>query len=308
VLDFKTICRYMVWRALRRYDTPRRMVKAVSFLKPLPITTKAHEYEVYFLTGARHWYKTVFCAYSFLHAAAMNVRPVIFDDGTLVDEQKDELLRVLPSCRIVESGRVEAWLDQVLPRGRFPALRSRRDELRVFRKLTDFHAGCSGWKLFLDSDMLFFRLPATLTDWLRQPRGCICMKDVETCYGYSTEHMSSLTGHSIPDRVNTGILGMHSEAIDWERFEWWARQLFEREGLKYYLDQALFAMHMSQRAYSICDATEYVVYPTRREAVRPTAIMHHYVGGSRVWYHRFAWRHVLRQQSQLANTPGEDSA
>ena len=53
------------------------------------------------------------------------------------------------------------------------------------RKLTDVHAGRTGWRLFLDSDMLFFARPDFLLAWLADPRQPCHMIDVVSAYGYS---------------------------------------------------------------------------------------------------------------------------
>lgn len=78
-------------------------------------------------------------------------------------------------------------------------MRERRLEQPLLRKLTDFHAGSTGWKLFLDSDMLFFHQPSFLLDWLRNPQYPCYMVDIANYYGYSNELMVSLAQAPIPD-------------------------------------------------------------------------------------------------------------
>jgi len=52
---------------------------------------------------------------------------------------------------------MENRVDQYLPRESYPHLRARRDIYPNLKKLIDVHIGQIGWKLVLDSDMLFFR-------------------------------------------------------------------------------------------------------------------------------------------------------
>ena len=137
---------------------------------------------------------------------------------------------------------IEAALDQHLPAARFPILRARRRELVLVRKLVDLHVGRSGWRLYLDSDMLFFRRPDVLLEWLHRPSLPLHMVDVQNAYGYPLELLATLAGAPVPERVNTGIIGLDSATFDWERLESWARRLQETAGTSYFLDQALMAM------------------------------------------------------------------
>lgn len=126
---------------------------------------------VYFLTGRKFWYQTAFCAHSLLRHADRPLRVVMLDDGTLSSPVAAALRAVLPGVQLVPAADIGRRLDQALPADRFPTLRRRRIEYPHLRKLTDVHAGSSGWKLVLDSDMLFFRPPTVMTDWLATPTG-----------------------------------------------------------------------------------------------------------------------------------------
>jgi hypothetical protein len=160
--------------------------------------------------------------------------------------------------------------------------------------LTDVHAGETGWKVVLDSDMLFHRRPDFLLDWLASPDRPCHMLDVGNCYGYSLKLMSDLAGAAIPERLNVGLIGLRSEAIDWERLEHWCGTMIEREGTHYLHEQALTAMLVAGGPRSAAPAEDYVVRPTRAETERPTAALHHYVAESKAWYFRFGWPAVFR--------------
>jgi hypothetical protein len=248
-----------------------------------------------FLTGHRFWYQTCLCAYSLVKQAGQHLRLVIYDDGTLTVRDQQSIQRLFPDVRIVLSEEITQRLDQVLPASRFPTLRSHRLNYPHLRKLIDIHAGATGWNLVLDSDMLFFHRPQKLLDWLRAPQKPCYMMDLQTAYGYSIELMTGLAGKPIPDRINVGLCGLCSEAIDWAQVESWCSTLMEKEGHHYFQEQALTAMLIAQAPGVVAlPATEYLLMPNRSEVLRPQAMMHHYVDYSKPWYFRHAWRHIVK--------------
>jgi len=181
----------------------------------------------------------------------------------------------------------------LLPEQQFPYLRQRRLAYPNLRKLTDIHAGASGWKLVLDSDMLFFRPSTFLLDWLRSPQVPCHMVDIETAYGYSDKLMASLSGTTIPERINVGICGLNSSTLDWNELEFWCKTLIEQEGTHYYQEQALVAMLMARQACAIAPAKDYLVMPTCAEVKAPQAVLHHYVSDSKPWYFRYGWKNAI---------------
>lgn len=126
------------------------------------------------------------------------------------------------------------------------------------------------------------------------------MVDVENSYGYSNSLMVSLTQAEIPKQLNVGICGLKSEEIDWDKLEFWCKTTIEQEGTHYYQEQALTAMLMAGHSCAVAPKEEYIVMPSREEAIAPKAILHHYVAGSKPWYFRYGWKHVVQSDRQLA--------
>jgi hypothetical protein len=276
--------------SLGRYE----MEKAAASLTPR--SRKADgDAAVYFLSGKKFWYQTLFCAYSLAVQTDDRISTVVLDDGTLTEENADVLMRVLGNCKVVWRREIEAQLDQHLPAWRFPALRARRLEYPHIGKLTDVHAGRTGWNLVLDSDMLFHGRPAFLESWLHSPKVPLHMRDIVSSYGYSETLMSSLAGAQIPELVNVGICGLRSDAIDWEKLELWCRELLAREGSHYLQEQALVAMLLAGGPHLEAPPADAVVAPSRAESLAPSAALHHYVAESKAWYFRFAWRRAFER-------------
>src|SRR5439155_27351223 len=133
-------------------------------------------------------------------------------------------------------------LDRYLPEAKFPYLRERWHNYPNIRKLIDPHLGSSGWKLVLDSDILFFRRPTALLDWLTHPLMPMHMLDVEESYGYPRVELAKLVGAPPPKCLNVGVCGLSSEQLDWKQIENWIENLHQNFGSSYYLEQALVAM------------------------------------------------------------------
>ncbi len=278
------------WRTARGRAAMERAAR--DRLPPLPAPApNAPATTVHVLTGRTLWYQTAFMLHSL--ARFQPVRVVVHDDGTLAGAPAAALARIIPWATFIAAADADETLGRVLPRARHPFLRARRDELVLFRKIMDVHAGETGWKLFLDSDMLFFRRPDAVIDWLRTPARAIHMIDVERAYGYDLALLSHIAGRPVPDLVNTGMLGLRSEAIDWDRLEQACRTLIEKAGTHYYQEQALVALHLATQPHATFPRPDYLVRPEPPEATDCRAVVHHYVAGSKRWYFRQNWHRVL---------------
>ncbi len=267
------------------------MKQAASRLPTLP-SPPATSPEVHFLTGRKFWYQTAFCFWSLQRHAGIGLRLVLIDDGTIDSEVRSACERLFPGSRIVSAAECEERLNRLLPFSRYPTLRAQRQSYVHLRKLTDVHLGGPGWKLVLDSDMLFFREPTQLLDWLKAPTAPLHMMDIQNAYGYPDETLSLLAGQPIPPRINVGVLGLRSESIDWEKLEQWCSHLLSLYGTSYYLEQALCALLLSADSPIKLPAKDYLLMPDETECREPQACLHHYVAESKRGYFRHAWRHL----------------
>lgn len=292
--------------ASKHFGQLRMRHAAVSQLPPIPTAANddRETLEVHFLSGADHIFQTIFCAYSLqLHADAA-IRPVIHDDGRLDTRALDQIRRVLPLSRLMSQEEAAPLTADYLPPARFPALWAARERLVLMRKLMDVHASTPGWKLFLDSDMLFFSRPDALIQWLRNPVSPCCMEDIMNSYGYSESVLTAELKNPLPDFVNTGICGLAREAVDWERLDHWCARLTAAHGINHFLEQALTAMCFSETPFHMMPRKHYVASPIREQLVpAPVGVMHHYVADSRTLLYRFGWRLVLRKALEARSEP-----
>jgi hypothetical protein len=269
------------------------MIETARCLPP-PVSGPGTPIELHLLSGARFWDQTAFCLWSFALHSRRPLAPVIYDDGSLGPEHREPLARLFPAARFVSRTETIARLEQHLPETKFPALRERWLNYPNIRKLTDPHLGSRGWKLVIDSDLLFFRRPQFLLNWLERPERPLHAVDCETSYGYSRSLMNTLAGAPVAELVNVGLTGLDSGALDWERLEHWCATLIARERTSYYLEQALIAMLVAERACAIAPASDYITLPRPPEAQECRAVMHHYVAGSKRWYFQHCWRKAMR--------------
>jgi hypothetical protein len=273
---------------LRSWSAPRRM-------PPAPVKAGDSTIAVHALTGEFHVHLTCFCLYSLLQSAEVPVTPVVYDDGTLRDDQRDQLQRIIPPVRVVGAEEAQALVDCSFPRNRFPALRTMRDRLHLMRKLLDVHAGKSGRTLFVDSDVLFYRNPNYLIEWLHKSKDPIYMLDYQNSYGYEAAVVESVYGKPIAPRVNTGLCGFFSPAIDWDKLEFWAGRLLETGGVNHFSEQALTAMAIGESNSNAVPPQDYMISPSLAETRSPAAVMHHFVVPSRTWYYTDAIPSFLKK-------------
>lgn len=279
--------------ARHRTERGRREMEAAAHTLPAPPPGAGAPFGLHLLTGKRFWYQTAFCLWTLARHTGRTLAPVLYDDGTLTAEFREPLARLFPTARFVPQAEILARLDAVLPAAKFPVLRERWAHYPNIRKLTDVHAGVPEWKLVVDSDLLFFRRPQLLLDWLDRPVQPLHAVDCRTSYGYSRTLMNELAGAPVADLVNVGLTGLDGGQIDWERLEHWCATLIARERANYYLEQALVAMLVAGRACTVAPASDYVTLPRLPEARECRAIMHHYVAHSKRDYFQHNWRVAL---------------
>ncbi len=282
----------------RETERHRGEMEAAAFtLPPLPAPANAPRVTVHLLTGRRFWYQTAFCLHSFAHHAAAQLTAHIYDDGTFDEPLRAQLKRPGPGLEFHSAAGIGTRLDDLLPESKFPVLRERWRNYPNIRKLTDPHLGSTGWKLVLDSDLLFFRRPDFLLDWCAAPDRPLHAVDCAESYGYSRALLEKLAGAPIPPLVNVGLCGLRSESLNWPELEAWCAELIAREKTSYYLEQALVAMLVARaQPCAVAPAIDYVTKPGRSEGTTPGAVMHHYVAESKRWYFRDGWRRSLVDQ------------
>jgi hypothetical protein len=279
-------------RSLRMRKAQNEMKKEALKLKEVSFPGNK-KFTVYFLTGKKYWYQTAFCFYTFQKLSGLNIHAFFIDDGSFDQQLSEQVKKQFPSSTIVLKEEILDCLNKELPLDKFPAIRKRRLEYPHLRKLTDIHIFHSdGPKLVLDSDMLFFKKPDELINWMENPDSFVFMKDIEQSYGYNEDLMASMSKAPIPEKLNVGIAGIHSERISWKKVNEWISQLQQEAGTSYLQEQAITAMVASSEKYRFLNDREYKVLPQIKGKEIPE-ILHHYVADSKYDYYVKGWKLAL---------------
>jgi len=249
--------------------------------------------EITFLTGEKYWPQTFLCAYTLMFYSKHQFAVRLLDDGTLNQEIQDIFKGVFESVRVEYASAKDDLLEQNLPKSKFPSLRKRRLEYPHLKKVIDAHVGRTDFSIVLDSDMLFWKNPRALLDWMQRPEKPLCLHDIETSYGYSIPYLSELAGVEVPEKINVGTVGIKGADIDWQKMESFCHRTLSDHGSSYYQEQALVAIRLAQLGFVRLDGDDYVCYPHRTEREEITATLHHYVDNSSLDYFSQLWRTAI---------------
>ena len=280
------------------YFNYRKMIRSrklmdESSLNLTPAISNPEGLLIHFLTGKKYLYQTLYCIQSLTKVTTTKFKFVLVDDGSLDDSMLEQINYQLPGAEIVTKLMIEKNLRSSLPEHLYPYLNQKRKVYPHIKKLTDVHTiPGNTWKLVLDSDMLFWSEPKQMIAWLRNPENPIHMVDCEESYGYSYELMEEVCGFKIRALINVGAIGLNSGQVNWNNIEKWTEKLEEKEGVSYYLEQALTAMIIGNCNSEILNSQEYVVNPSPQMIIRKWGVLHHYVDLSKQGYFKNAWKTI----------------
>jgi hypothetical protein len=285
----KTYRRFGGYFSYRRMLNGERLMKKAAGRLP-PSVSFPDGLPLYFLTGENYIHQTLFCIRSLLKASNEPYHFILVDDGSFNKEVSGLIASKLPGSTVITVEQINNNLKKALPAGDFPALHHKRKVYPHIKKITDIHSVSSpGWKLVLDSDMLFWKEPKEITGWLKNPSRPLHMVDCQQSYGYSGELMQMLCGEKIPELVNVGVIGLASADIPWENLETWVSILEQKEGTSYYLEQALTAMLLGETKSTALHREAYKVNPAFSDLQKNVSTLHHYVDLSKAVYFEKAW-------------------
>ena len=165
------------WR--QRYD------KLIEETPPYLANGDGSDFEVHSLLGSRHVGMCLWSIKSFLHHARRPFSIVLHDDGSLSLQDIENLQRHLPGVRVIRRADADSLIRPIVsPWEAVQAYRfgnlgttdySRR--MSVFAlKLLDFNLLTAASRiLVLDTDVLFFRKPSEVLDWIDNNAEAQCM-------------------------------------------------------------------------------------------------------------------------------------
>lgn len=215
---------------------------------------------------------------------------------------------------IIKRDYLDSLVEEKFPRERFPSLREIRDKYFYIRKLLDFNILSPGWKVFIDSDTLFFSRPE---EALARMKDGICFSQIDVggvinaFLSFPEQDILDITGleslHA--GACNTGFIHLNSSDIDWQHLEAVMSLLVQRigklENLKgarfHVIEQTIYAILFSHWAnFEFLSVESYPVLPKYHKIKNPQHPFSHYIPSSRRFFAYNAVNSVYKRNSLLS--------
>ncbi|MDD2765428.1 MAG: hypothetical protein PHE83_15810 [Opitutaceae bacterium] len=284
----------LTWRAARG-DRP--MAAAARLLPAQSAAQYRLEIPVYFLTGRHFWHQTAFCVHSLQHFTDTALPLYFASDGTLDATIGGRLTTLFPGARILDHHELDERTAAALPPARYPTLHTHRRCFVLLRKLTDTLTDGRGYRLFLDSDMLFWRRPDELLRRARRSEPLYLADLGDDGYALPRAVLKQRLGVEPASGVNSGLVGAYAERVDWDLIERACKLLVAEGRDQRLLEQTLWAVVLATQEAKPLDAREYRVVinpPGLRAALaagRPALL--HYAWHARLPYVADEWRRYI---------------
>ncbi len=188
----------------------------------------------------RHVPMAMSCLGSLLRLCSEPLRLRIHDDGTLTEEDLENLGHQLSQTQFVSRKEAnERLLDEF---GRYRRLLELRRTDPFIMKVLDGVAYRDGpIYAYIDSDVLFFRPfhnPFHLSD---SEVKAVFMRDVEHSYSFRSWQKLLARNVQLAGKINAGIIVIRAEAVDFDLMEWHVSQSLH-QGIPSMLEQTFWAM------------------------------------------------------------------
>lgn len=226
---------------------------------------------------------------------------ILHDDGTLTDEDIENLKETLPVAEVVRRRRADEIMQEELRR--YPACARLRGENVLMLKLFDVALMSSDKDIrYCDTDVLFVRGALGLFERTRGGPAAVFMRDSNHAYSVRPWHLLGPDAMRLPQYVNSGLFMFRRDGFDLEFLEW----LLSKDRIR-----AIFA-HIASWAEQTCWAAlgfragcglwdqERIAVVNDNWMLGDRTVAAHFVSSSR---HRLA--EVLRQVSG-ANPPDRE--
>jgi len=202
--------------------------------------------------------------------------PVLHDDGTLSESDVAELRANFPDATVIRRSEADAALDEAL--AAYPHCRDNRLKHPWFLKVFDTrHFAPHDRYIVLDSDIVFFRKPDFVLDWMeKRPEAFWFMEDTKEKYSSGRAGIEEAMGFSLWERVNSGFDLMVRPAVDLALAEKFLERCAPMAREFHFLEQTFFAVAGSAWGRGGKLPREYEISWTNFR--RPGAVCRHYVG------------------------------
>lgn len=232
--------------------------------------------EIHILSGSERLTMALWMAASWITATGGRWRFVFHDDGTLREQDASAIRRILPGCRVIMDAESREEVQAVLCD--YPLSWRCRNLHPLCRKLFDIpHYAHGAHFLTIDTDILFFRKPDRLLQWMQSgKKNVLFLEDVADATLSSAASAAQHFGREIIRKVNTGIVAMPKTAVTFDDLEHCLAKTLLLEEDRWFVEQSLYAVLASLHGDVELLGNEYHM-PISGE-VPPTAVARHYMG------------------------------
>ncbi|WPU98354.1 hypothetical protein SNE26_20220 [Mucilaginibacter sp. cycad4] len=280
------------WLRMQRGE--EQMKKAASKLPPVNLPTDKI-LEVSFLTGAKYWHQTIFCAYTLSRCLDGRLGIKLYSDGTLTDEHIGFINKVLPGIKAISEKQVLKHLDSVLPQHQFPTLRHLRNWHPFFRRLIDIHTAPS-WTIHLDSDMIFFGQPRQILEAYQHKTAVYMKEQLENSYFVDSEDvLRDKYDINCIKSVNGGIIAYDNDRIDYADLEEKAKLLLQHYPLAgpAQVEQTLMSYVLYRQTAMALDEKTYTIFYDDKPDPGSLQIVRHYIFKAKLPYFTTEWKKAV---------------
>ena len=234
---------------------------------------------VHVLTGVNDWQICAWMLATWLTFTEQTWRIVIHDDGTLPTAAKKTLATIFKTARFISRAESDPAMDKLLRH--FPLCHDYRAKHPLAQKIFDIPHFCDSDRfIILDSDLLFYRYPTEIMQWVTgNSNDCLFNEDVAESSLLTGQSAWEDLGVKLWPRVNSGLCLLQKSAIDLEFCE---RALGETSILKGHIwrvEQTLIALCASRHGRGGLLPKNYEVSLAKNAS--SDVIMRHYVGAVR---------------------------
>jgi len=147
------------------------------------------------------------------------VRFRFHDDGTLTDEDREQLFGQLPVHSFVSRKEANVIVKERL--SLYPYCAQFRRRYIYGLKLFDAPLLAVGDDLaFCDTDILFLRPFSHLFAWPDEDTGCLFMQDYQNAYAFRPWHLALQRKLKMPQKLNCGLFYFRKQHYDLDFIEW----------------------------------------------------------------------------------------
>ncbi|MCH7543682.1 MAG: hypothetical protein IIB65_08595 [Proteobacteria bacterium] len=234
---------------------------------------------IYSLIGSRGIELGIKCLGSLYKYSKDSVRFTIYDDGTMLPNDRDKLISNLPNTTIVENKDVDEIVKQKL--GEFPFCKEYRDKSVFAKKLFDIPLTAKEKHIvFCDSDIKFFKTFHNLLELRNDDINCIFMRDYQNAYGIRPWNLIGKNRVEVASGLNSGLFVFNKEYYDLKFIENILSRILPNCTKLFWIEQTCWAALALNAGGGLWDTNKIKVIRSKA-CLTKDLIAGHFVTGSR---------------------------